>query len=71
MSNLVLIRDKAVAVITSVVTIAVAVSQAGAEIVGQLTAWDGQLVNLVALVPAIFIAIRRVTPVAKDERGLT
>jgi hypothetical protein len=32
--------------------------------------WDGQLVNIVALIPAVILVVRRVTPVAKGERGL-
>ena len=64
-------RDKAVAVLTSVVLIATAVSQAGAEILEAVAGWDGQLVNLIGLAVAVIAVIRRVTPVAKDERGLT
>lgn len=71
MSKLTNVRDKVVSVLTSVVLVAPAVSQITAEIAEVLIGWDGQLANLVALFPAIVFAIRRVTPVAKEERGLT
>ena len=64
-------RDKIVALITSVVTVSVIVSQAGAEIVEAIGGWDGELVNLIAVALAVINIVRRVTPVAKDERGLT
>lgn len=63
-------KAKVVSVITSVVAVAVAVSQGGAEVAKLIGDWDGQLVNLIALIPAVILVIRRVTPVAKGERGL-
>jgi len=63
-------KDKAVALLTSVVAIATAVSQGGAEIAKLIGDWDGQLINIVALIPAVIVVVRRVTPVAKGERGL-
>jgi hypothetical protein len=70
MSKALEVRDRITAVVTSVVTVAVVVSQVGAIIVEQLSGWDGEWVNLVGVVAGIVFAIRRVTPVAKDERGL-
>jgi len=63
-------KDKAVALLGSVVAIAMAVSQGGAEIAKLIGDWDGQLINIVALIPAVIVVVRRVTPVAKGERGL-
>jgi hypothetical protein len=63
-------KNKVVTLLGSVVAIAVAVSQGGAEIAKLLGDWDGQLVNIVALIPAVILVVRRVTPVAKGERGL-
>jgi len=65
------VQGKVLAVLQSVVTVAAAVSQGAAELVKVLGSWDGQWVNLAALVPAVLFAIRRVTPVAKVERGLS
>jgi Ca2+/H+ antiporter len=64
-------RTKIINVITSVVTLSMLVSQAGAEIAEALGDWDGELINLAAIVPAIIFIIRRVTTVAKAERGLS
>ena len=70
MNQIIEYKDKAVALLGSVVAIAVAVSQGGAEIAKLLGDWDGQLVNVIALIPAVILVVRRVTPVAKGERGL-
>jgi len=64
-------RDKIVALITSVVTVSFIVSQAGAEVAEVIGGWDGNWVNAVAVGLAIINIVRRVTPVAKEERGLT
>lgn len=64
-------RAKVINVITSVVTLSMLVSQAGAEITEALGDWDGELINLVAIAPAIIFIIRRVTTVEKAERGLS
>ena len=53
------------------VTISVVVSQAGAEIAEVLGGWDGEWVNAIAIGLAIINIIRRVTPVAREERGLS
>lgn len=65
------VRSKVLSVLTSVVTIVTVISQVAAELVDQFTAWDGEWINAVALLVAIPAIIRRVTPVAKEERGLT
>ena len=70
MNKVIEYKEKAVALLGSVVAIAVAVSQGGAEIAKLLGDWDGQLVNVIALIPAVILVVRRVTPVAKGERGL-
>lgn len=62
--------DRAVAILTSVVTISLVVSQVAAELLTALSGWDGETVSLLLLIPAIVTIIRRVTPVAKEERGL-
>ena len=70
MDKIMKMKDRLVVVLTSVVTISVVVSQAGAEVVEAISGWDGQWVNLAAVVVAIVNIIRRVTPVAKEERGI-
>ncbi len=70
MNQIIEYKNKVVTLLGSVVAIAVAVSQGGAEIAKLLGDWDGQLVNIVALIPAVILVVRRVTPVAKGERGL-
>jgi len=65
------IRDKVVNVLTSVLTVAAIVSQVGAEVVEIIGGWDGEVINLVAVIPALIFAIRRVTSVPKEERGLS
>ena len=64
-------RDKIINVIQSAITVAAVVSQVAAEVVKALGSWDGQWINLVAVVPAVVFAIRRVTPVTKADRGLS
>lgn len=70
MNKALAIRDRITAVVTSVITVAMIVGQVGSVVVEQLSGWDGEWVNLVGVFAAIIFAMRRVTPVAKEERGL-
>lgn len=70
MSKALAVRDRITAVVTSMITVAMIVGQVGSVVVEQLSGWDGEWVNLVGVFAAIVFAIRRVTPVAKEERGL-
>ena len=63
-------RDRAIVILTSVVTVAVIVSQVAAEVAEAIGGWNGEWVNLILLAPAIIAIIRRVTPVERTERGI-
>lgn len=62
------VKARTASVFTSIVTISTAVSQGAAEIVKLVGDWDGQWVNLLALIPAVVVIIRNVTPA--EYKGL-
>lgn len=65
------VRLQVVTVLTSAVAILAVLSQVSAELLEAVMSWDGELVNAVALIPAVIAIIRRVTPVAKEDRGIS
>ena len=62
------IKARLVSFITSIVTVATVVSQVSAEVLEIVGDWDGQTVNALAALPALWYIIRNVTP--SDRKGL-